>query len=194
MVDAISLAYLAAAAAMAVLAFRDAPQKLLAAHREDRVTERWVYHAVNAASVLVILAWILGLYLAWDAPLIAGTILSTGARILGLALALAGFAIGAWARVALGRAFAPTAATPPEDQIIRRGPYRHVRHPFYVGLMLALAGGALVLDSRLTAVVTLAMVPLVRAIAVLEEQHLVQTVGRAYERYMARVPRWVPWP
>jgi protein-S-isoprenylcysteine O-methyltransferase Ste14 len=191
-VDALDLAYLVLLAATVAWAFRDAPGRLASAVREDRVLDRWTYHAVNAASVLVLAGWAVLAAVGVDAPLLGDAALGTPVRALGLAAAGAGFGLSAWARAALGSAFAPTAAVPPEGCVVDHGPYAHVRHPFYVGLLLALAGGVLALDSRATAAALATTVPLVRAIAVLEEEHIADELGEAYEAYAERVPRWVP--
>lgn len=190
--DAITIAYVATAAIVAVLAFRDAPQRLLAAHRAGRVLDAVLYHVVNAASVVVVATWLVLVAFGWDNHLVPGGPISQGIRGLGLAVGVAGFALGAWARISLGRAFAPTAAVPVDEHIVDAGPYAHVRHPFYVGLMLALASGVLALDRRVTLATWIVLAPLVRTIAVLEEQHLATTLGKAYRAYQARVPRWAP--
>lgn len=192
MVDPLEIGYLAAAGLVALASFHDAPARLIEAHREGRVFDDAGYHAANVVSVLVVLAWLAAVLLGLDRPLPGGPLGGTPWRALGLGLAGAGFALGVWARVSLGSAFAPTAAVPPDERIVDIGPYEHLRHPFYVGLLLSLAGGVLVLDSVATLACLIALVPLVRAIAVLEERHLREEVGRAYEDYRARVPRWFP--
>lgn len=194
MADWLEITYLVFAASTGALAFRDAPQRLLAAHREGRVIEDGAYHAVNGASVVVMLAWLGAIVMGWDASLLGGAQLPVGVRVAGLALAGLGFALGGWARVALGQAFTPTAAVPDDQRVVTRGPYAHARHPFYAGLMLALLGGVLALDSRATLAVLVVLAPLVRVIAVKEEAHLAEALGEAYEAYRDRVPRWVPRP
>jgi protein-S-isoprenylcysteine O-methyltransferase Ste14 len=73
-----------------------------------------------------------------------------------------------------------------------RGPYRLVRHPLYLGWILAVFGAASMTFDRLVfAVMTTAY--LVVAIP-WEERSLERAFGDAYERYKARV-RWrvIPW-
>jgi len=76
--------------------------------------------------------------------------------------------------------------------VVEAGPFAHVRHPFYVGLLVALIAGSIALDSTTTLIVAIAMVPLVGTIARLEEAHLVDSLGEAYESYRERVPAWLP--
>lgn len=192
MADALAWIYGAAAVLLAVVAFRDAPVRWLEARREERVLEDWGYHAVNAASVLVVAAWIVAVLVGFDRSLPAELAARWWARALGLALGLVGFGFALWARVAIGKAFAPTAAVPPDRRIVDEGPFAHVRHPFYLGMLVAMAGGVLVLDSQATLVAWLVLLPLVDVLARWEEAFLVEELGPKYADYRERVPRWIP--
>jgi protein-S-isoprenylcysteine O-methyltransferase Ste14 len=80
---------------------------------------------------------------------------SEGNRI-GVVIAAAGIALRVWAIVTLGPRFASRLDT---DRVITTGPYRWLRHPSEVGLVLALAGGALVLGSYVAAAATVVSIP-----------------------------------
>jgi protein-S-isoprenylcysteine O-methyltransferase Ste14 len=193
-VDALAAIYGIAAFLLVMVAFRDAPVRWLAARREERVIEDRLYHAVNAISILVIAAWVAVVLTGFDRSLPAGLGAQRWARGLGLGLGLAGFGLASWARVAIGKAFAPTAAVPPDRRIVDEGPFGHVRHPFYLGMLVAMAGGVLVLDSQATLVAWLALVPLVDVLARWEEAFLVEELGPTYSDYREHVPRWLPRP
>lgn len=62
---------------------------------------------------------------------------------LGLAIALAGLALALWARVALGGNWSGQVTFKEGHELIRHGPYAHVRHPIYSAILLMLAGTAL---------------------------------------------------
>lgn len=194
MADALAWVYGAAALVLALVAFHDAPLRWLRAQREGRVLEDPRYHAANAVSILVVAAWLAALLTGVDRPLPAELGSRPWVRGLGLGLGLAGFALALWARLALGPSFAPTAAVPPEGRVVEAGPFAHVRHPFYVGMLSAMAGGGLVLDSQATLAALLALLPLVAVLARREEAHLVAELGEAYRAYRERVPRWLPRP
>ena len=72
------------------------------------------------------------------------------------------------------------------------GPYARVRHPQYVGLILIMIGFLL----QWPTLATLAMFPVLlyvyRRLAIREEREVRAELGQAYERYAARVPRFVP--
>lgn len=74
------------------------------------------------------------------------------------------------------------------------GIYQQVRHPRYLGMMLAWLGAALL--SGATRLLGLVFVFMVLAIVVtqVEERELVRRLGSAYADYRRRVPRFLPRP
>jgi protein-S-isoprenylcysteine O-methyltransferase Ste14 len=85
---------------------------------------------------------------------------------------------------------APAAQT---DRLVIGGPYRIVRNPMYVAVILTIAGQALLLGRwelvLYWAVATIAMVGFVKGY---EEPHLRRRYGSEYEAYRRAVPGW--WP
>jgi protein-S-isoprenylcysteine O-methyltransferase Ste14 len=106
----------------------------------------------------------------------------------GWLLIILGASLIVWALAALRwRAAVPSVA----DEIVRDGPYAHVRHPLYDGVFLELAGAVLVRPTWpvvLSSVLALGWL-LVQARA--EEQDLRQRLS-SYAEYMAQVPRFLP--
>jgi protein-S-isoprenylcysteine O-methyltransferase Ste14 len=91
-------------------------------------------------NVLGIPLWILGLVLAVRTP--APTLLAPNAvaNAMGWLLIATGSLLVTWALASLGlRAAAPSA----RDALVRRGPYAHVRHPIYDGVLCQFGGSAL---------------------------------------------------
>ena len=64
---------------------------------------------------------------------------------IGVALVALGLGYAAQARRHLGANWSATVTLKQAHSLIRNGPYRHVRHPIYTGLLLAFAGSALAL-------------------------------------------------
>jgi protein-S-isoprenylcysteine O-methyltransferase Ste14 len=61
----------------------------------------------------------------------------------GLAIALAGLALALWARTTLGGNWSGQVTFKEGHELIRHGPYAHVRHPIYSAILLMLVGTAL---------------------------------------------------
>jgi protein-S-isoprenylcysteine O-methyltransferase Ste14 len=71
------------------------------------------------------------------------------------------------------------------------GPYAYTRNPQYLGMIVGVAGFALVSDSALVATLAAVHVGWVVVLPRAEEPHLRAEFGDAYERYVGRVPRFV---
>ncbi len=111
----------------------------------------------------------------------------------GIALVLAGVALRAWAIVTLGRYFRREVTIEPGQRIVRRGPYRWLRHPSYAGLFLSFTGLGLAFGSWVGAAVALLLIvvgllPRIRV----EERALAHAFGADYEDYASSTARVLP--
>ncbi|MER7849776.1 isoprenylcysteine carboxylmethyltransferase family protein [Kitasatospora sp. NPDC096077] len=111
----------------------------------------------------------------------------------GLALWWCGLALRGWSFHTLGRYFTFTVRTSADQPVIDTGPYRHVRHPSYTGLLLAVAGVGLVIGNwlALLALLTAVTVAVVYRIRV-EERALLRDLGERYRSYARTRKRLVP--
>lgn len=76
--------------------------------------------------------------------------------------------------------------------VVEGGLYRFTRNPMYVGVILTVLGQALLHGSWAVGLYGLALGPWFHfVVTVLEEPHLRQERGAAYEEYCRRVPRWL---
>ncbi|MGH9501565.1 MAG: methyltransferase family protein [Terriglobales bacterium] len=64
----------------------------------------------------------------------------------GVALTWLGIALAIWARYHLAEYWSARVTIKEDHQLIRTGPYTHLRHPIYSGLVLATIGSAMVID------------------------------------------------
>ena len=112
--------------------------------------------------------------------------------LLGLAMTVAGLLFACWARVVLGNNWSAVVQLKQDHELIERGPYRHVRHPIYTGLLLAFLGTAVALGEwrGLLACVIVA-ISFWRKLR-LEERWLSEQFGPAYADYMRRVKALIP--
>ena len=83
-------------------------------------------------------------------------------------------------------------AEPP--QVVRSGLYQYSRNPMYVGVVLLIAGQALIFRSTdLAYYAAAAWLAFHLVILLLEEPHLRKARGPSYNEYRRRVPRWIGW-
>jgi protein-S-isoprenylcysteine O-methyltransferase Ste14 len=106
---------------------------------------------------------------------------------------LAGIALGIWALLSMR--FGNLNITPevkPKAQFVRRGPYKHIRHPMYAALLLASL--ALVADtySFLRLAVWLVLL-LDIAVKLTYEEHLLDQAFAEYSVYRRETKRLIPF-
>jgi protein-S-isoprenylcysteine O-methyltransferase Ste14 len=106
-------------------------------------------------------------------------------------------AVGGYVRVAtvfeLGHRFSFFVALQSDHRLKTDGFYRFVRHPSYLGALMAMAGWALVFRSLIGLLLTLAMfVPIIARIHA-EEDFLVREFGAQYREYQQST-RWRLFP
>ncbi len=82
----------------------------------------------------------------------------------------------------------------PGDQLVARGPYRHIRHPFYFGMIVGLAGLALATNNWLAVLSTVLILwPVLILRAKREELELQQQFGTEWDLYKTSTFFLIPW-
>ena len=112
----------------------------------------------------------------------------------GLAALGAGLFLGTWTAslfVSIGQG-TPAPWDPPQNLVVR-GPYRHVRNPMISSVLLMVRGEALVLSSWPVGWWGITFFALNSVyFPLFEEKGLERRFGDDYRTYKANVPRWVP--
>lgn len=105
----------------------------------DSPAARLVHHAMLVAAFVLLFARHTGIgflghrFLPQAAPV----------RITGFVITVAGLALAIWARVHLAENWSSRVRIRVGHQLIRTGPYAHLRHPIYSGVLLAVIGTAI---------------------------------------------------
>jgi len=110
----------------------------------------------------------------------------------GIAFIVIGFALSFFSARAFHLAGTDVVPGRPSTALVTTGPYRITRNPIYIGFILVYFGLAIILTSIW---VLLLLIPVVmilqRGVVKREEAYLQRKFGEAYDRYRARVPRWL---
>ncbi len=163
--------------------------------------KRWLTARIPAAaerSTYVLVASLELAFLCWQWRPIAGPTLwsaagplavaMTAAQILGFGIALVStYLIDHFALFGLRQAFAPH---PDTDDFRTPLFYRAVRHPLYLGILIAIWLAPQMTAGRLTLAATLTLYIVVGTL--LEERDLVAAFGERYRAYQRDVPRYIP--
>jgi protein-S-isoprenylcysteine O-methyltransferase Ste14 len=109
-----------------------------------------------------------------------------------VALTMLGLLFSVWARLALGSNWSGTVTIKANHQLIRRGPYRFIRHPIYTGMLTALLTTAIT-QRLVSGVLGFAVVyfALYRK-ALREESFLSQEFGDAFAEHQRHTGMFLP--
>jgi protein-S-isoprenylcysteine O-methyltransferase Ste14 len=114
-------------------------------------------------------------------------------QVVGLVLSVAGYALMAWALLALRTSYQPGGCAPRAgDQLVVAGPYGLIRHPMYTAALLIALGLACLTQSLACVAVLASYVVLIGLLVPVEEGRLQHIYGEAYVSYQRRVGRLAP--
>ena len=92
----------------------------------------------------------------------------------------------------LGRRFSGLVAIQKEHRLVTPGIYATIRHPSYLGLLMTVAGWALVFRSGVGLIIAALFVPIILGRIRAEERLLASQFGAEYEAYRARTSHLIP--
>ncbi len=115
-----------------------------------------------------------------------------GLRWLGVVLFALGGALRIWPVFVLGNRFSGLVAIQPGHTLVTNGPYRSVRNPSYLGLLIMSLGWALAFRSVLGVLLVLLLIPPLVARMHAEEKLLSSEFGEAYDAYRSGTWRLIP--
>jgi len=118
--------------------------------------------------------------------------ISTAVRWVGVVIATVSVASTWWVFRTLGLNITRTSKTRDNATLVTTGPYRFVRHPFYVNVALAFAALSLVPRSWWFAAWIVPALALLAVRTRTEEANLEARFGDAWRAYVARTGRFVP--
>jgi protein-S-isoprenylcysteine O-methyltransferase Ste14 len=112
--------------------------------------------------------------------------------VVGLLLVSGGLLFAVWARIALGANWSGTVTIKTGHNLIRRGPYRWIRHPIYSGMLLSLVGTVLLQgQERAMLGFTLVLLALYRK-ARREERFLSEEFGEGFAEHTKQTGMFLP--
>jgi protein-S-isoprenylcysteine O-methyltransferase Ste14 len=114
------------------------------------------------------------------------------AGFVGAGLCVCGVTFAVWARVSLGRNWGIPMAEKADPELVTAGPYAHVRHPIYTGILLAIFGSAIG-QSVLWALPLLIAGPYFVYSARQEERRMAEQFPLQYPPYKKRTRMLIPF-
>lgn len=97
-----------------------------------------------------------------------------------------------WTLSSLGKNLTDTVVTRAQATLVTHGPYRWVRHPFYVTAALLMASVTVLAANGLIGLSSLVVLALLAIRTPKEEQMLIERFGQQYRDYMTETGRFFP--
>jgi protein-S-isoprenylcysteine O-methyltransferase Ste14 len=110
----------------------------------------------------------------------------------GFVLAVAGVAFAILARWHLGENWSGTVTLKEGHELVRSGPYRHIRHPIYTGMLLAFAGTVLTLEEYRGLISLAITIVSFYYKAQKEERFLAEELGDSFSEHRRQTGMFLP--
>jgi protein-S-isoprenylcysteine O-methyltransferase Ste14 len=112
----------------------------------------------------------------------------------GVAIMISGIVFRQYAISTLGKFFTSTIQIKKDHELIQTGPYRYIRHPSYLGILIMTLGLGIALANWISLIlcIVLPTIGLMQRIK-FEEKELEQHFGKQYQDYMKNTWRVIPY-
>jgi protein-S-isoprenylcysteine O-methyltransferase Ste14 len=127
-----------------------------------------------------------------DAMAWASLSLPAWLRWTGVGIGVSGGLLLVWTLRSLGTNLTDTVVTRRHHTLVMAGPYRFVRHPFYVAVGLSMLSNALVAANWFLLIGGVVVFTLLAIRVRIEEAQLLARFGGAYRAYVERTGRFIP--
>lgn len=144
--------------------------------------------------VLIVVGNLVGMFVSIGLAFSAiGSLHSIVLQIIGVVVMVIGIGVRSIAIAQLGRFHTPNVAVREGHLLLETGLYQHVRHPSYLGALIAFFGLSLALGNWLSILVTMLIMPCVYIYRMREEEAaLTAAFGDTYRAYCRRTKRLIP--
>ncbi|MFZ5623620.1 MAG: methyltransferase family protein [Gemmatimonadota bacterium] len=115
-----------------------------------------------------------------------------GTRIAAIVLCVIAIAVGLVSAVTLGPGLTPTVVPRPDGHLVTSGPYRYVRHPLYLAVVLGLTGWSLLAGRWMAGLAVLIVASVYFSLKASAEERLLLARYPEYEHYRRRVGQLFP--
>jgi protein-S-isoprenylcysteine O-methyltransferase Ste14 len=150
----------------------------------DRRTTRFLGYAFIVSILALLAAWLLNAldighmpqWVAW----------------LGIVLALCGLFMRAWAMRSLGTSYTRTLRVAQGQHIVQDGPYRYIRHPGYLGMILTWIGASAATGNWIVLLIVFLVISAAYHNRIYHEEEMLLSKLPGYEEYRSHTWRLLP--
>jgi protein-S-isoprenylcysteine O-methyltransferase Ste14 len=160
--------------------------------RLDRLQEGWLILIGLRLLAFVFMAGLVAFLIDPNSMAWAAIPLASWARWIGVGLGVAAAGLIIWTFCTLGPNLTDTVVTRRDATLVTHGPYRWVRHPFYLAFAIAVIANTLVTANAILAIFGMAAFLVIVARTTIEERKLIERFGNDYRDYMQHTGRFLP--
>lgn len=114
-------------------------------------------------------------------------------RLIGLVVTFAGFSFMNWSIMVLGKQFSVDVTIQEDHKLVTQGPYKYIRHPRYLGIILFFTGISLLFLSWIGLLLILSLI-LVLIWRISDEEALMEAeFGNAWKEYRRKTSAFLPF-
>jgi len=158
--------------------------------RKHKLYGDWTLAVVSIAYILLIFTTLFEFF-------VFPAVLNSALSLYGLFLFIAGFLLRLWGIKTLNHQWtvhAVGASKIKEIYLVKSGPYKYIRHPIYLGVILEVISIPLMWNTYFAFLLALALnVPLQIIRAYLEEKTSMRRFGEDFNRYIKETPAFFPY-
>ena len=119
----------------------------------------------------------------------------TWLRLIGIGLAVLGFALLQWSQITLGKNWSDRPRITEEQELVTDGPYRWIRHPIYTAFLMIMTATLFISANWFIGLVWIGLTTLdIRARIGWEEEMLEARFGEPYREYQKETGALLPSP
>lgn len=123
-----------------------------------------------------------------------GNYVNVALQILGIFIQIVGLVVRAWSLQTLGKFYTGQLTITTNHRIISSGPYKYIRHPGYLSVLLQSIGFGLAMGNIICIGIILLLYFYVYAYRIhVEEKMLIDHFGEEYRTYARRTSRVIPF-
>ncbi len=150
----------------------------------DRRTTRFLGIAFFISFIALLAAWLLNALKIGRMPYWVGWV--------GVLLALCGLFVRAWAMRSLGTSYTRTLRVAQGQHIVQEGPYRFIRHPGYLGMILVWIGASAATGNWIVLLVVFVVIISAYHNRIYHEEEMLLSKLPGYDEYRAHTWRLIP--
>ncbi len=150
----------------------------------DRRTTRYLGYAYFISIVALLSSWVLNALEIGRLPYWVGWV--------GVLLAVCGLFVRTWANHTLGTSYTRTLRVAQGQHIVQEGPYRFIRHPGYLGMILMWIGAAAATGNWIVTLVVFIVIAAAYHNRIYNEEAMLLSKLPGYDEYRAHTWRLLP--